>query len=212
MAFICEWWNSKQTWYIVLSLLTGLSKMLFHFLVWLRYMFLWITFHYSCYLVIFLCLPPIEKFIRIRKYWNSSLGIKLDNVFYNTEITWKLIFPFFFLLDKKIWYFLILTYTQNSYTYAFAARFSLDVLDYLLFSAKSIVCLSFSYFLLRFDCGKSSNFYLLSRTFFMFVIFFFPFCVFHWYQPTIMGEIQSPMGVASVEFIDPREPVMVSLW
>nr|POE83787.1 uracil phosphoribosyltransferase [Quercus suber] len=30
--------------------------------------------------------------------------------------------------------------------------------------------------------------------------------------PTIMGEIQSPMGVASVEFIDPREPVMVSLW
>nr|XP_023874206.1 uracil phosphoribosyltransferase [Quercus suber] len=27
--------------------------------------------------------------------------------------------------------------------------------------------------------------------------------------PTIMGEIQSPMGVASVEFIDPREPVMV---
>lgn len=173
MAFICEWWNSKQTWYIVLSLLTGLSKMLFHFLVWLRYMFLWITFHYSCYLVIFLCLPPIEKFIRIRKYWNSSLGINLDNVFYNTEITWKLIFPFFFLLDKKIWCFLILTHTQNSYTYAFAARFSLDVLDYLLFSAKSIVCLSFSYFLLRFDCGKSSNFYLLSRTFFMFVIFFF---------------------------------------
>lgn len=30
-------------------------------------------------------------------------------------------------------------------------------------------------------------------------------------QPTISGEIQSPMGVASVEFIDPREPIMVSL-
>ena len=29
-------------------------------------------------------------------------------------------------------------------------------------------------------------------------------------QPTIKGEIQSPMGVASVEFIDPREPVAVS--
>lgn len=42
-----------------------------------------------------------------------------------------------------------------------------------LFSAKSIVCLSFSYLLLRFDCGKSSNFYFLSRTFLMFVIFFF---------------------------------------
>lgn len=28
--------------------------------------------------------------------------------------------------------------------------------------------------------------------------------------PTISGEIQSPMGVASVEFIDPREPVAVS--
>lgn len=27
--------------------------------------------------------------------------------------------------------------------------------------------------------------------------------------PTISGEIQSPMGVASVEFIDPREPVAV---
>lgn len=27
--------------------------------------------------------------------------------------------------------------------------------------------------------------------------------------PTITGEIQSPMGVASVEFIDPREPVAV---
>ncbi|XP_056172725.1 uracil phosphoribosyltransferase isoform X1 [Syzygium oleosum] len=27
--------------------------------------------------------------------------------------------------------------------------------------------------------------------------------------PTIAGEIQSPMGVASVEFIDPREPVVV---
>ncbi|KAJ6830836.1 putative uracil phosphoribosyltransferase [Iris pallida] len=27
--------------------------------------------------------------------------------------------------------------------------------------------------------------------------------------PTISGEIQSPMGVATVEFIDPREPVMV---
>ncbi|CAA6669411.1 unnamed protein product [Spirodela intermedia] len=27
--------------------------------------------------------------------------------------------------------------------------------------------------------------------------------------PTISGEIQSPMAVASVEFIDPREPVMV---
>ncbi|XP_043701746.1 uracil phosphoribosyltransferase [Telopea speciosissima] len=27
--------------------------------------------------------------------------------------------------------------------------------------------------------------------------------------PTVTGEIQSPMGVASVEFIDPREPVLV---
>lgn len=27
--------------------------------------------------------------------------------------------------------------------------------------------------------------------------------------PTITGEIQSPMGVADVEFIDPREPVMI---
>ncbi|PNX92518.1 uracil phosphoribosyltransferase, partial [Trifolium pratense] len=27
--------------------------------------------------------------------------------------------------------------------------------------------------------------------------------------PTVSGEIQSPMGVASVEFIDPREPVAV---
>ncbi|PKU69421.1 uracil phosphoribosyltransferase isoform X1 [Dendrobium catenatum] len=27
--------------------------------------------------------------------------------------------------------------------------------------------------------------------------------------PTISGEIQSPMGVATVEFIDPREPVMI---
>lgn len=30
-------------------------------------------------------------------------------------------------------------------------------------------------------------------------------------QPTITGEIQSPMGVAAVEFIDPREPVAVSM-
>lgn len=29
-------------------------------------------------------------------------------------------------------------------------------------------------------------------------------------QPTITGEIQSPMGIASVEFVDPREPVAVS--
>ncbi|KAH0454348.1 hypothetical protein IEQ34_016272 [Dendrobium chrysotoxum] len=28
-------------------------------------------------------------------------------------------------------------------------------------------------------------------------------------EPTISGEIQSPMGVATVEFIDPREPVMI---
>lgn len=146
MAFICEWWNSKQMWYIVLPLLTGLSKMLFHFLVWLRYMFLLITFHYSCYLVMFLCLPPVEKFIRIRKYWNSSLGIKLDNVFYNTKITWKLIFPFLFWI--KIWCFLILTYTQNSHTYAFAARFLLDVLDYL-FIFSQIHCL-FELFLFAF--------------------------------------------------------------
>ncbi|KAK9127039.1 hypothetical protein Syun_015836 [Stephania yunnanensis] len=27
--------------------------------------------------------------------------------------------------------------------------------------------------------------------------------------PTVTGEIQSPLGVASVEFIDPREPVMI---
>lgn len=30
-------------------------------------------------------------------------------------------------------------------------------------------------------------------------------------QPTITGEILSPMGVAAVEFIDPREPVAVSM-
>lgn len=32
------------------------------------------------------------------------------------------------------------------------------------------------------------------------------------YQPTVSGEIQSPMGVASVEFVDPREPVAVRLF
>lgn len=38
------------------------------------------------------------------------------------------------------------------------------------------------------------------------------FCFFEYrLQPTITGEIQSPMGVASVEFIDPREPVAVSI-
>lgn len=42
-------------------------------------------------------------------------------------------------------------------------------------------------------------------------MFVLPFCVFA-YQPTVTGEIQSPMGVASVEFVDPREPVAVSLW
>lgn len=30
-------------------------------------------------------------------------------------------------------------------------------------------------------------------------------------QPTITGEIETPIAVASVEFIDPREPVLVSL-
>jgi hypothetical protein len=30
-------------------------------------------------------------------------------------------------------------------------------------------------------------------------------------QPTITGEIQTPVAVSSVEFIDPREPVLVSL-
>lgn len=30
-------------------------------------------------------------------------------------------------------------------------------------------------------------------------------------QPTISGEIQSPLGPATVEFIDPREPVAVSI-
>ena len=29
-------------------------------------------------------------------------------------------------------------------------------------------------------------------------------------QPTITGEIETPIAVASVEFIDPREPVLVS--
>jgi len=31
-------------------------------------------------------------------------------------------------------------------------------------------------------------------------------------QPTITGEIETPIAVASVEFIDPREPVLVSLF
>ena len=31
-------------------------------------------------------------------------------------------------------------------------------------------------------------------------------------QPTITGEIETPVAVASVEFIDPREPVLVSLF
>lgn len=31
-------------------------------------------------------------------------------------------------------------------------------------------------------------------------------------QPTITGEIQTPVAVSSVEFIDPREAVMVSLF
>ena len=39
-------------------------------------------------------------------------------------------------------------------------------------------------------------------------IFFFSF---HFFQPLIIGEIQSPMGVADVEFIDPREPVAVAI-
>jgi len=30
--------------------------------------------------------------------------------------------------------------------------------------------------------------------------------------PTITGEIETPVAVASVEFIDPREPVLVSLF
>jgi hypothetical protein len=30
------------------------------------------------------------------------------------------------------------------------------------------------------------------------------------FQPMISGDIQSPMGVANVEFVDPREPVAVS--
>lgn len=29
------------------------------------------------------------------------------------------------------------------------------------------------------------------------------------FQPTVSGEIDSPMGAAAVEFIDPREPVAV---
>jgi hypothetical protein len=31
-------------------------------------------------------------------------------------------------------------------------------------------------------------------------------------QPTITGEIETPVAVSSVEFIDPREPVMASLF
>jgi hypothetical protein len=31
-------------------------------------------------------------------------------------------------------------------------------------------------------------------------------------QPTITGEVETPVAVASVEFIDPREPVLVSLF
>jgi len=30
------------------------------------------------------------------------------------------------------------------------------------------------------------------------------------FQPTLAGEIQTPMAVAKVEFVDPREPVAVS--
>lgn len=45
--------------------------------------------------------------------------------------------------------------------------------------------------------------YILSVFDFLFVFFLL--------QPTITGEIQSPMGVASVDFIDPREPVAVSI-
>jgi len=30
-------------------------------------------------------------------------------------------------------------------------------------------------------------------------------------QPTLAGEIQTPMAVAEVEFVDPREPVAVSI-
>ena len=33
--------------------------------------------------------------------------------------------------------------------------------------------------------------------------------IFCFLQPTISGEIQTPMGVANVEFVDPREPVLV---
>lgn len=29
-------------------------------------------------------------------------------------------------------------------------------------------------------------------------------------QPTVTGEIQSPMAIASVQFVDPREPLAVS--
>lgn len=31
-------------------------------------------------------------------------------------------------------------------------------------------------------------------------------------QPTITGEIETPVAVSSVEFIDPREPVLVNLF
>lgn len=34
--------------------------------------------------------------------------------------------------------------------------------------------------------------------------------IFCYLQPMISEEIQSPMGIASVEFVDPREPVAVS--
>lgn len=40
----------------------------------------------------------------------------------------------------------------------------------------------------------------------------FTYLWFYPYQPIVTGEIQSPMGVASVEFVDPREPVAVRLF
>lgn len=39
---------------------------------------------------------------------------------------------------------------------------------------------------------------------------FFPLCDDE-KKPTVVGEIMSPMGAASVEFIDPREPIAVCL-
>ena len=71
-----------------------------------------------------------------------------------------------------------------------------------LFTVSQCMCLS--------DTSISCVLFILSSLQLIFhheLIFLLLFCCF---QPTVVGEIQSPMGLASVEFIDPREPIAVS--